>query len=404
MSAGKTIKFSGLGQTAALLDPKNWVGGVVPGIDNSALITINVGGPVAGTFSVNNLMLLGTETITFTGTLDTAGVGACQGLMICEGADAIFAPGAVLNDGNVLIVGDDAAGTLIAQGIGAAHSVLNTVDAKIGVADDGVGSVTINDGVWNNSGHAVIGNAGMGTLAVINGGSVMFGGSVEMAASAGSHGILTIASGGSVVVGGALEVGGGSNASVSVGAGSGLTVDHSLSVGAEGSVAIAGGTITASATQGQISIAAGGLIAGHGVLAAPDGVPIAVGGTILASGGTLEVDGNINGAGTLQIAANSVAKITGESLKLASIAFIGASGALVLASGADVTGAISGFTFGDTIATTNVDAASFNAVTGMLTLSEHGVKMESLHLLGSYTGDTFALQQGGAGALVTLHH
>ena len=40
----------------------------------------------------------------------------------------------------------------------------------------------------------------------------------------------------------------------------------------------------------------------------------------------------------------------------------------------------------------------------MLTLSEHGVKMETLHLLGSYAGDTFAVQQTAAGALVTLHH
>ena len=94
MAAGKTIEFSGKGQPGDLLDPKNWYGGVVPGIDNSALITINVGGPVGGTFSVNNLMLLGSESIVFTGTVDTAGVGACQGVMICEGATATFAPGA----------------------------------------------------------------------------------------------------------------------------------------------------------------------------------------------------------------------------------------------------------------------------------------------------------------------
>jgi hypothetical protein len=78
-SVGKTIRFSGKGQPGDLLDPHNWVGDVIPGISDSALITMNVGGPVDGTFAVNNMMLLGTETITFTGTLDTAGVGACTG-------------------------------------------------------------------------------------------------------------------------------------------------------------------------------------------------------------------------------------------------------------------------------------------------------------------------------------
>ncbi len=68
MSASKTITFSGKGQPGNLLDPHNWHGDVTPGIDDTALITMNVGGPVSGTFSVNNMMLLGTETITFTGT------------------------------------------------------------------------------------------------------------------------------------------------------------------------------------------------------------------------------------------------------------------------------------------------------------------------------------------------
>ncbi len=73
MSTNKTITFSGDGQTSILLDPRNWIGGVVPGGRNTALITMDVGGPVNGAFSVNNLRLPGTETITFTGTLNTLG-------------------------------------------------------------------------------------------------------------------------------------------------------------------------------------------------------------------------------------------------------------------------------------------------------------------------------------------
>ena len=89
MSGSKTITFSGKGLAGDLADPRNWAGGVVPGIADTALIKINVGAPIGGTFAVNNMMLLGTEKITFTGTLDTAGVGACQGLMVCDGAEAV---------------------------------------------------------------------------------------------------------------------------------------------------------------------------------------------------------------------------------------------------------------------------------------------------------------------------
>jgi T5SS/PEP-CTERM-associated repeat protein len=404
MADSKTIKFSGKGQAGDLLDPDNWVGDVVPGVSDTALITMNVGGPVGGTFDVNNVMLLGTETITFTGTLDTAGVGACQGLMVCDGAVAVFAPGATLNDGNVLIVGNDAVGSLLAEGSGATHSVINSVDANVGKQDDAVGTVTIDDGVWKNSGHAIIGDAGVGTLNVVDNGSVSFGGSVAMAVDARSSGTMTIASGGSVVVAGALDVGSAATAVVSVGTGSHLTVDLALSVGAGGTVDIAGGLVAGGVTADCVRVLAGGVIAGHGVLAAPDGVAIQDNGIIRASGGTLEVDGNVSGTGAIQIAAGSIANITSSSLKLAGIAFIGPTATLELAHGSNVTAAISGFSLGDVIAMANVNAVSFAAATGMLTLSENGVKVDTLHLLGSFTGDTFGVQQTAADALITLHH
>lgn len=403
MAGSKTITFSGKGKPGDLLDPANWVGGVVPGIDNTALITMNVGGPVAGTFSVNNMMLLGTETITFTGALDTAGVGACQGLMVCDGAEAIFAPGAVLNDENVLIVGNDAVGSLLAEGSGATHSVINSVDANVGKQDDAVGTVTIDDGVWRNSGHAYIGDAGAGTLNVIDNGAVLIGGSVDMAATAGSSGTMTIASGGRVDVAGALNVGSASTAVVSVGSGSHLLVGEAFTVGAGGTVDIAGGTVAGGATGNCIRVLAGGAISGHGVLTAPDGVAIQDDGVIRASGGKLEVDGNVGGTGAIQIAADSIADITSDSLRLAGIAFIGPAATLELTHGSNVTAAISGFALGDVIAMANVDAASFSAATGMLTLSEHGVTVERLHLIGSFAGDTFGVQQTAADAIITLH-
>jgi len=403
MAGSKTITFSGKGQAGDLLDPTNWIGGVIPGIDDTALITKNVGGPVAGTFSVNNMMLLGSEAITFTGTLDTAGVGNCQGLMVCDGAVADFAPGARLNDGNALIVGNDAVGALLAAGTGATHSTINSVDANLGKLDDGVGTVTIDDGVWNNSGHVTIGDAGAGTLNVLDNGVVKIGGNVDMAADAGSNGTMTIASGGSVDVAGALAVGNAAAALVDVGSDSRLRVDNFLSVGA-GLIDLAGGIVAGGITAGHINVVAGGVIAGYGVLTAPDGNAIQDNGIIRASGGTLEVDGNVYGTGAIQIAANSIANITSSSLDLASISFIGPAATLELTHGAHVSAAISGFAIGDIIAMANVDAASFNATTGMLTLSEHGLKVDSLHLLGNFTGDTFSVQQTVADAVISLHH
>jgi T5SS/PEP-CTERM-associated repeat protein len=414
LTMAKTIEFSGNGQPGDLLDSKNWDGGVVPGIANSALITINVGGPVSGIFSVNNLMLLGTESITFTGTIDTAGVGACQGVMICEGAAATFAPGAVLNDGGVLIVGNDAAGSLVALGKGTTHSVLDSVNANIGKQDAGIGTVTIDDSVWTDSGHVYVGDMGTGTLNVVDNGAVSFGGDMAMAAAAGSEGKMTIASGGSVTVTGGLLVGGAANdsgtASVKVGTSSSLTVGRGLEVGAGSELDLKGGTVTGGATAGCIGTEAGGLragagvISGYGTLATRAGAPVYDDGIIRASGGSLTVAGNISGEGSVQIAANSVAALTGGALTLAGIAFIGADATLSLAQGAKVTAAIAGFAIGDIIAMAKVDAVSFNPTTGSLVLLDQGAKIDSLHMVGNFAGDTFNLSQTTAGAVITLSH
>jgi len=75
-----------------------------------------------------------------------------------------------------------------------------------------------------------------------------------------------------------------------------------------------------------------------------------------------------------------------------------------LAHGATVTAPISGFAIGDTIAMANVDAVSFTAATGMLALSDKSVSVDTLHLVGSFSGDTFAVTQTGTEAMITLHH
>jgi T5SS/PEP-CTERM-associated repeat protein len=403
-----SIKFSGKGQPGNLLDPNNWVGGVVPGPTSSALIDMNVGAPVTGTFSVNNLMMLAPESITFAGTLDTAGVGVCQGLMICEGATATFSPGAILNDGGVLIVGNDAVGAMVAQGAGTVHSVINTGSANIGKQDGGIGTFTINDAIWNNSGHAFIGDDGSGTLNVLGASKVTFSGGVDMADEAGSHGVMTIATGASVSVGLALCVGEAASqdagtASVSVAAGASLTTGNALEVGNGGLVTIAGGTVTGGATASCVYVQTGGEISGYGLVTTRAGAAVDDDGTILASGGTLTVNGNVGGEGSIQIAANSSAQLTGAGLGLSGIAFIGPDATLSLAHGVKAAASISGFGIGDIIEMANVDAVSFNATTGNLTLSDQGLQVSVLHLAGSFAGDTFAVTQSANGAMITLH-
>ncbi len=407
MAGGKTITFSGLGQAGNLLDPHNWKHNVVPGVNDTAVITMNIGAPMTGVFSVNNMMLLGSETITFGGTLNTAGIGACKGLMVCDGATAIFAPGAVLNDGNVMIVGNEAAGTVLVTGAGATHGVINTGHANIGKHAAGTGVVTIDNGIWKDAGNAVIGDAGSGTLNVIDNGLVTVSGHLVMGRDTGASGKMTIASGGSVSVTGGVHLLGGAThgtAMVSVGAGSSLTAGDSLTIGTGDTLTLTGGAVTAGVTKGCIDVHAGAVISGFGTVALKDGMAIDDDGLISATGGTLKLDANIHGTGAIEIGANSEAMLTGAKLGLSRISFMGAAGTLSLAHGAAVSATISGFAVGDIIEMAGVDAVSFNPANNVLTLSDHGIQVDRLHLAGSFAGDTFAVHQSAIGAMISLQH
>ena len=91
--------------------------------------------------------------------------------MVCDGASTVFAPGATVNDGKILIVSNDALGTLVADGGGTMQSIINSGTLDVGRMDDGVGIVTIDDGVLNISAVAAIGDEGAGTLNLIDNGS-----------------------------------------------------------------------------------------------------------------------------------------------------------------------------------------------------------------------------------------
>ncbi len=116
------------------------------------------------------------------------------------------------------------------------------------------------------------------------------------------------------------------------------------------------------------------------------------------------MNGNVVGTGTIQINSDSTAVLTGSSLKLTGIAFIGSDATLSLAHGSNVTAAISGFSIGDAINMANIDAVSFNAPKGILTISENNAQVETLHLVGNFAGDMFAVHQTSAGAVISLQH
>jgi T5SS/PEP-CTERM-associated repeat protein len=403
----KVTFYSAKGVAGDLSDPLNWAGDVVPNSTGTGVIEATPNTAFDGTLDVNNLMLLGSFTLTFGGTLDTVGVGNCQGLMVCEDATAIFAPTATLNDQHSFIVGNDGNGTFLSEGSGTTQSVINSANTQIGRTNIADGNVTIDDSVWTNTGFVVIGEFGGGTVSVVDHGSAAFERNVFLGAHAGATGSLTIASFGSVEVTGSLTIGGPSatafgHGDITIGSGSSLTTGQEMVIGNGSTLAMAGGSATAGLTAETLKIEPGGVIAGYGTVG--DAAGIADAGIIRADGGTLTVAGNVSGAGVLEIESDSVIQLSGNSIKPSAIDFIGSNSTLALAHGASVGAKIIGFAAGDIIAMASIDAFSFTPSSGSLKLIDQGATVSTLHLVGSYSGDIFGVTQTTSGSEITLSH
>jgi len=65
---------------------------------------------------------------------------------------------------------------------------------------------------------------------------------------------------------------------------------------------------------------------------------------------------------------------------------------------------ISGFAIGDILSMASVDAVSFNAANGILTLSEHHAFVENLHFTGNFAGDMFTIHQQNGMGMIGLTH
>ncbi len=127
-----------------------------------------------------------------------------------------------------------------------------------------------------------------------------------------------------------------------------------------------------------------------------------------ASGGTLAIHGAFGGPGAVDLAAGSTLDLSDAQLALPKISFLGSDSTLILAQGQSFDGApapsIDGFSVGDHIAMTGIDAASFTAGNGKLTLSSGGHVVDTLHLAGSFAGDSFSVQQANGMGVVSLSH
>ena len=170
-----------------------------------------------------------------------------------------------------------------------------------------------------------------------------------------------------------------------------------------GGVALAGGTLggeaagtlvvggsLAGAPSDTVTVASGAAITGFGTIT---GAAIVDNGTILAQDGQLTLRASVSGSGTVMIG-NGATLAAAGALSVATINF--GNDALLIAREA-VTGTLSGFAAGDVIELRTIQANALNFANGTLTLSNHGVVVDSLAFAGSYTSGSFTLSADGHG-------
>jgi len=406
LPAGTKI-FTGAGQAGNWSDPMNWAGDRAPVVNGVALIPVSA--TLNGSFSIHQLMLLGNEAVTVNGVVNTANTNLCTAFMVCADAVATFTPASTLNDAGGLIVGNISTGTLIAQGTPAAHATLNSAAGSIGKKSDGIGTVTIDGGHWNNTMYLYVGQDGQGTLNVENHGLVSVGTNLVVGEVAGATGSVTLASGGDITTGGDLKIGDSlyktandGTGQVSVGTGSTLSVGGSVQISGNGALSLSGGAVSTNDTTLGVQIAAGATVSGYGTIAST-GIGIFDRGSITASGGTLVLDGVVHGSGAVQIAAGSTLKLTADTIGGVQIAFLGAGASLDLPHGFADDATIHGFGSGDSIVVAGAaDALSWNAHDDVLSVSSAGQVVDTLRFSGSFLSNPFALSQTSAGAIITL--
>lgn len=400
-----TKTYTGHGPAGSFSDAANWTG--TGGINADTIALVPMDATIGGTVTVAQMMLLGQEAVTLTGTLNTLWQGPCRGFMVCNDAVATFAPTATLNDTGGFVVGVEETGTLIAQGHAGARSTLNSGAAKIGQFAGSHGSVTIDGAIWNDAHGMLVGQYGSGTLTISDGGRVNEASNLVVAGQSGASGQITVGAGSSLNVAANARIGmldnvtgPASSGGIAVAAGGTFAVGTYLRVMGGSALTLAGGAVTVADTQTGMQVVAGGTVSGYGSMTSAGA--FWVDGSVQASGGTLVLNGDLRGHGSLQIEAGATAKVNAAVIGDIGLKFAGADATLVLNHGFTGHANISGFGLTDAIQMTGVDHLDWNAASGVLTLSDAGQVVDRLHVAGTYAGG-FDLTQTSAGAMITVH-
>ncbi len=173
-----------------------------------------------------------------------------------------------------------------------------------------------------------------------------------------------------------------------------------------GTFELAAGATVASGTGAGSSFANSGLLEQiGGTTRGVVSVNVANTGTIYAGSGTLALTGTLTGAGALQIGAGAALELgAAASSAVETVTFLAGTGTLALDAVASVKERIAGFVVGDTIDLVNTAAtsATLNS-TGQLVVSNGSTAIGTLLLVGTHTGDVYAVgSDGHGGSKITI--
>ncbi|MEM8680211.1 MAG: hypothetical protein AAGF97_12760, partial [Planctomycetota bacterium] len=217
---GAELAWTGIGSPSFFDTAGNWNPGQVPTDADNLTFSIDVGGnPIILGAPSNGLNVNFTDNDwTFTGganaRLDTEGTGTIDDVLataLANGAQVTFTGGAYWDNHESLIVGDLGYGTLNLE-LGNASSSTVARDIIIGNQAGSVGEINVDGAgtILDTDGDILgyyIGQAGTGTLNVINGGQARITNDttgaisdLRMGVEAGGHGTLNISGAGSEVI------------------------------------------------------------------------------------------------------------------------------------------------------------------------------------------------------------
>jgi hypothetical protein len=330
------------------------VGGYLVNAAGATIVGSVIGGPSSTVVNLGIMTAVSGAGVSLVGGCTVVNAGTIIGV----GSTAVqFGAG---NDQLTLAPGAQFTGAVVASTSGA-----NTVELAAGKSAGSLGGL----------GTSFV---NFGTLAVSPGAQwTLTGGN-----SLGSSGGLSLGSGASLAVSGSLVVRG----SLSI------TGTGTLSVPKTGTAEIGNGSC---GIAGRLLVGRGSSLVGSGTVAGR----ITVRGAAVARDGVLDLQGIVNGPGTIAVGAGATLELASKD-GVSSMAFLPGSGeTLILKSKAALTGTITGFGTagtGEKIHLAGIVANSSAFSAGVLTLSSAGATA-MLHFAGHYTLSDFHVTSDGHG-------